>query len=303
MMNVGLIGLGKMGNAIAQRLVQAGHTVIGYDKDRDAQEHAVGVGVECVDHLQKMAAQTQTYWLMLPAGETIDAVIKELMPFLKVGDVVVDGSNSKWTDSIRRAEMLSAFDIKFLDCGTSGGLQGRANGFCLMVGGSGDTYTKVHELFAAIATPGGVSHLGPSGAGHYAKMVHNAIEYAIMEAYGEGFQLLKESNYGKECPFDLEEVSRLWTNGSIIRSWILDLSHTVLQHDQKLENISGELDETGMGRWAYENARDSHVVLPLIEKVLQVREQSRKDGGTYATKLGAMLRHLFGGHPVKKIDE
>lgn len=301
-MNIGMIGLGKIGNAIAQRLVQEGHEVFGFDKDQKALEAAQMIGVRVVHDIAMLARETRVVWLMVPAGEAVDLVLKELVSHLKAGDIIIDGGNSNFTDSIRRAQMLEAFDIVFLDCGVSGGLQGREHGFSLMVGGDHTAYTKVHQILVAIATPGGVGHVGPSGAGHYVKMIHNGIEYALLQAYAEGFQLLRQGSF-KNSVLDLEEITRIWNNGSIIRSWILELAHTIFLQDQKLDTYSGKVDETGMGAWMVEDAHHYNVPVKLVEDALHIRRWSQETGGNYATKVVALLRHEFGGHPVKKIKE
>ncbi len=299
-MNMGIVGLGRMGNAIAQRLITSGHQVVGFDLDKETLKKAHEVGVETVSSLEDLAFATRVIWLMVPVGKAVDDTIAQLIPHMKGGDIIIDGGNSNFHDSIRRAKTLKAQDIFFLDCGTSGGLQGRAIGFSLMVGGDEATYTKIHPLLVDIAAPGGVGYVGPSGAGHYVKMVHNAIEYALLQAYAEGFQLLKQGSF-KDIVFDLEHISDIWMNGSVIRSWILELAHDVFEeYGQKFEDISGEIAEGGTGRWAVEDAKDHDVPLQVIEESLKVREWSRETGGDYATKLVAMLRHQFGGHEVKK---
>ena len=239
-MKVGIIGLGKMGEAIAYRLMQAEHEVIGYDQSKQTMHEAEKIYVKTVASVAEVAAQARIIWLMVPAGPAVDTVIKELIPHLKAGDVVIDGGNSNYKDSIRRAEALKTQGMFFIDCGTSGGLAGRAQGFSLMVGGDNAIYTKIHPLLVAIAAPGGVGHVGPSGAGHYVKMVHNGIEYALLQAYAEGFQLLHEGSY-KDAPLDLAAITRIWNKGSVIRSWILELSHDIFAKDQLLKSISGEV--------------------------------------------------------------
>lgn len=298
-MKIGLIGLGKIGNAVAQRLIDAGHTVIGFDLDKKACEQAKNLGVTIADTIEMVASQARIIWMFIPAGAAIDLTLRELVPHLKAGDIIIDGGNSNYKDSIERARMLEAFEMFFIDCGTSGGMQGRGNGFCLMVGGDEAAYTKIRAMLEDVATQGGVGRVGPSGAGHYVKMVHNAIEYGLLEAYGEGMQLLQEGSY-KDQYLDLEEITRIWQHGSIIRSWILELLHTILERDQKLDKVLGEIDETGTGRWAVENAEKNGVPVPVIEQALKVRSQSRETGGNYATKVVALLRHEFGGHPYKK---
>ncbi len=299
-MKLGLIGLGRMGNAIAQRVVQAGHEVIGFDLSEDALQAAKEIGVKTVTNLADLGHQTRIIWLMVPIGDPVDYTIKQLLPNLKAGDILIDGGNSKFTDSINRATMLAAHGIFFLDCGTSGGLHGRANGFSLMVGGDKAAYTKVHHLLVAIAAPGGLGHVGPSGAGHYVKMVHNGIEYALLEAYAEGFHVLREGSF-KDVAFNLERITGIWNNGSIIRSWILELAQTIFHEDQKFDTISGEVAEGGTGRWTVEDAKKNNIPVPILEESLKFRFWSRETGGNYATKIIVMLRHEFGGHPVKKI--
>jgi len=298
--NIGIVGLGKMGNAIAQRLVQAGYEVIGYDLNREALDQAHKIGVETASSLKDLAYSARIIWLMVPVGKPVDDTIEKLIPHLKGGDIIIDGGNSKFTDSIRRAQMLKPENIFFLDCGTSGGLQGRAFGFSLMVGGDEASYTKIHPLLVAIAAPGGVGYVGPSGAGHYVKMVHNSIEYALLQAYAEGFQLLKQGSF-KDTVFNLEHISNIWLNGSIIRSWILELTRDVFrEYGQKFDDVIGEIQEGGTGRWSVEDAHKNHIPVRLIEESLKIREWSRKTGGNYSTKIVALLRNVFGGHSVKR---
>lgn len=301
-MTIGLIGLGRMGAAIAQRLVHGNFKVVGFDRDKNSCQRAREVGVNCVESIAEVAAQSRVMWLMVPAGEIVDAVLKDLMPHLKAGDIIVDGGNSKFTDSMRRAQMLKDAGIFYLDCGTSGGLLGREIGFCLMVGGEKKAYEKIHAALTAIAAPGGVAHVGPSGAGHYVKMVHNGVEYGILQAYGEGFHLIKEGTF-KDKALDLQEIARVWTNGSVVRSWLLDLAHEVFQEDQELADVSGYVAEGGTGRWTVEDAHKNNIPVPVIERSLAVRRESRDTGGTYATKVVAMLRKKFGGHDVKKVND
>jgi len=298
-MKLGIIGLGRMGSAIAQRVLDAGHEVVGFDISHTLRSAAQQFGVQAVNNLDEIAAQTRIIWLMVPAGEIIDRVINDLLPKLKAGDIIIDGGNSKFTDSMRRAETLKASGIFYLDCGTSGGLLGRSIGFSLMVGGDKATYTKVHPLLEAIAADGGVGHVGPSGAGHYVKMVHNGIEYAILQSYAEGFHLIKSGSF-KDQLLDLERVSRIWQNGSVIRSWLLDLAHEVFAEDQELKDVVGEVAEGGTGKWMVEDAHKNNIPVKLIEESLNTRAWSRKTGGSYMTKVIAMLRNKFGGHPVKK---
>jgi 6-phosphogluconate dehydrogenase len=300
-MKMGIIGLGRMGNAVAFRAAQAGHEIIGYDPSRAAQDAARDIGIDLARSPAEIADKMRIIWLMVPI-DAVDTVVKELLPHLKTGDVLIDGGNSYYQDSMRRAEFVGQKGVIFLDCGTSGGVQGRANGFCLMVGGDKTVYTKVHPLFAAIAAPGGVAHIGPSGTGHYVKMIHNGIEYALLQAYAEGFQLIKEGQF-KEDALDLEEITRIWNVSSIIRSFILELAHTIFLEDQEFHDISGEVDQTGMGLWTVKEAHEQKIPARVIEKALDIRKWSRETGGNYATKVVALLRKEFGGHAVKKVKE
>jgi 6-phosphogluconate dehydrogenase len=299
-MNVGVIGLGKMGNAIAYRLVQAGHTVYGFDPYDEAKLEAEKAGVMVASTVSDVAKEARVIWLLVPAGEPVDNVIAELLPHLHPGDIIVDGGNSKYTDSIRRATQLKTNDIIFLDCGTSGGVHGRTNGFCLMFGGDKAAYASLASLCEAVAAPNGVGHVGPSGAGHYVKMIHNGIEYGLLQAYAEGFQIIHEGTF-EEQALDLQEVTRIWCNGSVIRSFLLDLAHGVFTQDQALTNINGEIKEGGTGKWTLEEARTNNIPVPVLDASLRVRSWSRDTGGNYATKVVQMLRHAFGGHPIKKI--
>lgn len=299
-MNIGIIGLGRMGNAIAQRCLQANHTVYGFDPSEHARHEARKIGVQVVESIKDLASDTRTVMLMIPAGEPVEQALKELAPHMKAGDVIIDGGNSFYKDSMRRAKMLHEQGIFFLDCGTSGGVQGLGNGFCLMVGGDIATYRKVHPLFAAMVKPGGLAYIGPSGTGHYVKMIHNGIEYGLMQAYAEGFQVIKEGSFEKDV-IDLEEVSRIWDVSSVIRSWLLDLAHNVFEKDEGLHDISGEIGGGQTGKWAAEEAEEHDIRTPALDAALEVRKWSQESGGNYATKVIAMLREQFGGHPVKKI--
>ena len=297
-MNIAVVGLGRMGNAIAFRANSAGHTVIGYDADADACARAKEMGIEIAANLQELASKARIFWLMVPI-DAVGETVKILQQYCKAGDIIIDGGNSLYTDSIERAHALEMDNIHFLDCGTSGGVQGRAIGFCLMVGGDHDAYTKVHSVLTAIAAPGAVAHIGPSGTGHYVKMVHNGIEYGLLQAYAEGFQIIKEGTF-KDQGIDLEQLSGIWNISSVIRSWLLTLTHEVMQEDQNFTDVSGKLAEGGTGRWTVEEAERNKIRVPVIEAALEQRTWSRKTGGDYATKLVALLRNKFGGHYVKR---
>jgi 6-phosphogluconate dehydrogenase len=299
---MGIIGLGRMGHIVAYRAVQAGHTIIGYDPSEVAQADARKVGVEIAKSIADIAAQARIFWLMVPSGDLVDRVLDELLDDCKAGDIIIDGGNSNFHNSIKRSERAAQKGVIFLDCGSSGGVRAKDVGFCLMVGGDKAAYTKVHELLAAIAAPGGVAHIGPSGSGHYVKMVHNGIEYAMLQAYAEGFHLIKEGHYQKDN-LDLEELARIWNNSSVIRSFILGLTHEIFAEDQTLKNIGGQVAESGMGRWTVQEAHDHNIPVPTIEDALKVRAWSQETGGNFATKVVAMQRNKFGGHAVNKIGE
>lgn len=296
-MKVGIIGLGKMGKAIAQRLINANHEIFGFDVNSKILDQAHTIGVKKAKNIKDLAEHVRIFWLMVPAGEIVDKVLEELRPFLIGRDIIVDGGNSKFTDTIRRAQELAKAGVHFLDCGTSGGLRGAEIGFSLMVGGNYDAFKEIEPLLQAIAAPNGFAHMGQSGTGHYVKMVHNGIEYALMQSYAEGFNLLK-NGYFKEL--NLAKISSVWSNGAVIRSWLLQLCHEIFLEDQELEHISGKVAESGMAQWTVEDAQKHDIPVQLIEDALEIRFWSQETGGNYATQIVAMLRNKFGGHNVEK---
>ena len=298
-MKIGIIGLGRMGLAIAQRAIEGGHDVIGFDFSESATAAAHANGVTIVSAIPDVVSAARIIWLMVPAGDPIDQVLEQIMPHAQPGDIIVDGGNSKFTDSIRRSHELAAHDLIFIDCGTSGGLRGRTVGFCLMVGGDKNAYEKLTPLFSSIAAPQGFCHVGPSGTGHYVKMVHNGIEYGLMQAYAEGFHLIKDGTF-KDHNLDLEKISNVWMHGSVIRSFLLELTHDIFTQDQDFADVSGIVEESGMGKWTVEDAEQLHIPLAVIKKSLTIRTESQKTGGNYATKIVALLRNAFGGHTIHK---
>jgi 6-phosphogluconate dehydrogenase len=296
---IGVIGLGRMGLAIAERLVKAGITVFGIDPGLNNKHDARALGIQVLASHQELAARTKHIWLMVPAGEVVDKVLEQLLPVLQRGSTIIDGGNSFFKDTIRRTALLERQGMHFIDCGTSGGLHGKELGYSLMIGGDAAVVQQCEPYFKAIAMqPGGYAHVGPVGAGHYVKMVHNGIEYAVLQAYGEGFHLLKEGSYKG---LDLAAIAKVWNHGSIIRSWIGELAEDVLVQDQDLAHISGAIGENKTGQWTIELAKEHGIELPVIEKSLAVRAWSRATGGNFATKMVAMLRGAFGGHSVGKI--
>jgi 6-phosphogluconate dehydrogenase len=298
-MKIGLIGLGRMGNALAERLIVGKHEVVGFDPGEQARIATQQLGVVVTDTIAALCNQVTIVWLMVPV-DAVESVLAEVRKHMHAGAIIIDGGNSFYQDSKRRAHDLAQEDIAFLDCGTSGGVHGRSDGFCLMVGGDPAAYAKVCPLLVAIAAPGGLAHVGPSGAGHYVKMVHNGIEYGLLEAYAEGFQLLKKGSFA-DTDLDLQEIARIWNVSSVIRSWILELTRQIFEEDQDLSQISGEIAETGMGTWTVQEAHEHGIPIEVIEQADEVRAWSRETGGDYRTKIVALLRNKFGGHAVKKI--
>jgi 6-phosphogluconate dehydrogenase len=296
-MKLGIYGLGKMGAAIAYRALKAGYCVLGYDPNLAAIKDAEKKGIELYDDPTALAQEADIIWLMVPAGRPVDDLLKQIAPVINAQKIIIDGGNSHFSDSVRRAKELQLKGISFLDCGTSGGIHGKENGFCLMVGGDYKAYEKILPVLQAIAMRDGIAHVGPSGAGHYVKMIHNGIEYGLLQAYGEGFHLLREGDYKD---LDLEQISKLWNHGAIIRSFLLELAHDVFKKDQYLSDVKGIIEEGGTGAWTVENAHKNKIPVPIIEKSLEVRKWSRQAGGNFATKVIAMLRNAFGGHRVEK---
>ncbi len=303
-MNIGIIGLGRMGHAIAARLVSGGYEVIAYDLSSEALQAVVQVGAAPASSLAEVVAKARIVWLMVPAGKIVDHLLLQLQQHLQPGDIVVDGGNSFFKDSIRRAQQLATQKIIFLDCGTSGGLQGAVDGFCLMIGGEREAFDTLEPALKTISAPHRYAYVGPSGAGHYVKMVHNGIEYSLLQAYAEGFALLAgQQDYPN---LDLEKISALWNHGSIIRSWILELLEKVFaQHGQTLNDVSGILAQGGTGLWTAQEADKNNIAMPLLHEALILRHLSATSGqDEYANKIVALLRHQFGGHPYTlKKDE
>jgi 6-phosphogluconate dehydrogenase len=300
---LGLIGLGKMGGNMATRLRRAGHEVVGFDHHPEKRD------VDSLEALVGALSAPRAVWVMVPAGEPTRATIRELRDLLEEGDVVIDGGNSKFTDDKVNADMLAERGIGYLDCGVSGGVWGLANGYALMVGGSADDVAKVQPVFDALRPPeptdesgqpmpgAGFVHAGPVGAGHYAKMVHNGIEYALMQAYGEGYELLAAVDLVEDVP----GVIASWTQGTVIRSWLLDLLVRALQEDPGLERIRGYANDSGEGRWTVMEAIDNAVPMPTIAASLFARFSSRQEDSP-TMKAVAALRNQFGGHAVTAIQ-
>jgi 6-phosphogluconate dehydrogenase len=296
-MELGLVGLGRMGMNMAARLGERSCRVVAYDVDPVKRHDVVAHGAkECASLTDLVAALTpsRAVWLMVPAGQPVDDLIAQLSPHLAPNDLLIDGGNSYYKDSVRRAATLKERGIHFLDVGTSGGVWGLKEGYCLMVGGEAAAYRQLEPVFAALAPVEGYAYVGPSGAGHYAKMIHNGIEYGLMEAYAEGFELLKRSEYG----LDLPRLAGLWNHGSVIRSWLLELTEAALARDPALSAIRGYVPDSGEGRWTLLDAIEKEVPTPVLLLSLLERFRSRQDD-SFAAKLLAALRQQFGGHAVK----
>ena len=302
-MELAMIGLGRMGANMAERLVRGGHTVRGYDPGDAARQQAEARGIVPHANLQNAVSalpSPRVVWLMVPAGEVVDATLGQLRPLLSAGDIVIDGGNSNYKDSQRRAGELADAGIRYVDCGTSGGVWGLAEGYSLMIGGDADAVATLHPVFATLApTPAtGWGHVGPSGAGHFAKMIHNGIEYGMMQAFAEGFAILKKK---EAMDFDLGALAEIWRHGSVVRSWLLDLTANALQKNPDMAGIAPFVSDSGEGRWTVAEAIDLDVSAPVITMSLLERLRSR-ERDSYADKLLSAMRNEFGGHAVKKQD-
>jgi 6-phosphogluconate dehydrogenase len=296
-MRIGFVGLGRMGANMVRRLLRHGHQVVAYNRTPDKTREIAQEGAEAAFSLAELAdklAPPRAVWLMVPAGEATETQINELLPHLAPGDIVVDGGNANFHDSQRRHAQLAGAGIHFVDAGVSGGIWGLSEGYCLMVGGEPEPVAHLEPIFTALAQPGGYLHVGGPGAGHYVKMVHNGIEYGLMEAYAEGFEILHAS----EFQLDLPAIARLWNHGSVVRSWLLELAERALTPDQDLTHLKGWVADSGEGRWTVQEALDRDVPAPAITLALLMRLRSRQED-SYAAKVLAALRNEFGGHPVQ----
>ncbi len=297
-MELAMIGLGRMGFNMAVRLCRAGHRVVGVDA-RFAQaqelerEHGAVAAKDFADAISKLAAP-RVVWMMLPAGDITERALNDLLALLSPGDILIEGGNANYRDSKCRAELAAAKQIDLLDCGTSGGVWGLQVGYCLMIGGTRRAFEHCEPIFKALAPEDGYAYVGASGAGHFAKMVHNGIEYGMMQSLGEGFEILKESGYD----FDMRQLADLWNHGSVIRSWLLELIERAFT-DSDIEEIRSYVEDSGEGRWTVQQAIDTNVPAPVITMALLTRIASRQDE-SFSAKVIAALRHQFGGHAVKR---
>ena len=299
-MELGIVGLGKMGANMAERLVRGGHRVVGWDRDAAARARVAGVGAEQSDSLAALAAKLKpprAVWMMVPAGMAVDETIAGLMPHLSQGDIMIDGGNSNYKDTVRRAAEMKAKGFSLVDVGTSGGIWGLREGYSLMAGGEPDAVERLRPLLETLAPARdkGWGRVGPSGAGHYVKMVHNGIEYGMMQAYAEGFAILKAK---QEFALDLHQVAEIWRSGSVVRSWLLDLISGAIEGNPEMKAVAPYVADSGEGRWTVFEAVDLDVPAPVITLSLLQRLTSR-DTDSYADKLLATMRNQFGGHAVK----
>jgi len=297
-MELGMIGLGRMGANMTERLMLGGHRVIGYDRSAEAVQRVVdkgAVGAHSLADCVKQLGLPRAVWLMVPSGDPVDQTIEQLLPSLAAGDIIIDGGNSNYRDSIRRADHLKHQGLRFVDAGTSGGIWGLKVGYCLMVGGEKEIVARLEPILKTLAPPDGFLHVGPSGAGHFVKMIHNGIEYGMLQAYGEGFELLKASQFD----LDLGKIAHLWNQGSVVRSWLLELCESAFAKDPKLEAIKGYVEDSGEGRWTVMEAIEKNVPAPVLMLSLFARFASRQQD-SFSAKVIAALRNEFGGHAVKK---
>ncbi|MEW6051156.1 MAG: phosphogluconate dehydrogenase (NAD(+)-dependent, decarboxylating) [Candidatus Zixiibacteriota bacterium] len=297
-MTVGFVGLGKMGLNMVTRLQQGGHQVVAFNRSRPPVDEAVKVGAigasSLADMVSKLAPK-RVVWVMVPSGDATETVIFDLVPLLSPGDILIDGGNSNFHDTKRRSSTLAQKGITMLDAGTSGGIWGLKVGYCLMVGGDAAACAHVEPIFRTLAPTDGYLRAGESGAGHYVKMIHNGIEYGMMQAYAEGFEILKASEYN----VDLAAVAKLWNHGSVVRSWLLELAQRAFEDDPQLERLRGYVADSGEGRWTVQEAIDRDVPAVTLAYALMARFRSRQDD-SFGAKVLAALRNQFGGHAVKE---
>ncbi|HEY9227839.1 MAG TPA: decarboxylating 6-phosphogluconate dehydrogenase [Gemmatimonadaceae bacterium] len=298
-MQLGMIGLGRMGGNMTERLMRHGQTVVAFDRTAAVLAKYEKLGAIPAPNFMKLTeslATPRVVWMMVPAGDPVDQTIATLRPLLSAGDIIVDGGNSNFHDTIRRAKELAEAGIDLIDCGTSGGVWGLENGYCLMVGGRDAAVKHCEPIFTALAPENGYAHVGPSGAGHYVKMIHNGIEYGLLQAYAEGYEILHAS---KSFPnLDLRQIGEVWQHGSVVRSWLNELAVRAFSRDPSLADIKGWVDDSGEGRWTVQEAIDVDVPAPVITIALQTRFRSRQ-ADSFGAKTIAALRNEFGGHAVK----
>ena len=298
-MKIGFVGLGKMGLNMVTRLTQGGHQIVAFARSESAVAEAVkmgAVGATSLNHLVEQLPSPRVVWVMVPSGDATRQVIHDLSGLLRVGDIIIDGGNSNFHDTKAQCAALAGKGIHMLDSGTSGGVWGLKVGYCLMIGGEKSAFATVEPIFRTLAPPNGYMHCGPSGAGHYVKMIHNGIEYGMMQAYAEGFEILKASEY----KIDLAAVSNLWNQGSVVRSWLLELAARAFSEDPNLDKLKGYVADSGEGRWTVIEAIDRDVPAVSLTYALMSRFRSRQED-SFSAKVLAALRNQFGGHAVKEV--
>jgi 6-phosphogluconate dehydrogenase len=297
-MRLGMVGLGRMGANMAQRLVKGGHEIIAYDAAPKVRNAYVGQSVDSLQALVAALSPPRVLWMMVPSGDPTEATTSTLASLLSAGDTLVDGGNSNYKDTQRRAQDLAARGIRYVDCGTSGGVWGLENGYSLMIGGDEAAVAKLRPVFETLAPAKdrGWGRVGPSGAGHFTKMIHNGIEYGLMQAYAEGFSILEHKH---ELEIDLHQVAEIWRHGSVVRSWLLDLTSAALKENPGMSGIAPHVSDSGEGRWTVQEAIDLDVPAPVITLALLARLRSRDDA-SFADRLLAAMRQQFGGHAVRK---
>jgi 6-phosphogluconate dehydrogenase len=302
-MELGFVGLGRMGANMVLRLLRGGHRIVAYnrspDKTREVAEHGAIPAFSLEELMEKLEAKPQAVWIMVPAGDATTQMINRLVPLLEPGDIIIDGGNSNFRDSIARARMLAEHGIHFVDVGTSGGIWGLENGYCMMIGGEREVFEHLRPIFSTLApNEDGYDYFGSHGAGHFTKMVHNGIEYGIMQAYGEGFELIRSSDFN----VDLARLCRVWNNGSVVRSWLLELAERAFaQEGNDLERIRGYVEDSGEGRWTVLEAIANSVPAPVITLSLMMRFASRQEE-SFSAQVVAALRNQFGGHAVRTTE-
>lgn len=299
-MQVGIVGLGKMGYQLSLNLLDHGYQLVAHDVDKEMVKKISAQGAQGTETLQEMVDRLHSprvIWLMVPAGEITENVLQSLLPLLDQGDIVIDGGNAHYKDTLRRNRLFAEKGISYLDCGTSGGVDGARNGVCAMVGGDAQAFSKVEKIFRDISVENGYLYTGESGSGHFLKMIHNGIEYGMMQAIAEGFDLLEKSPY----EYDYERVASVWNHGSVIRSWLMELMESAFSKDQKLAGIKGVMHSSGEGKWTVETALDLETAAPVIAMSLMMRYRSFEQD-TFSGKVVAALRNEFGGHEVEKSD-
>ncbi|HEY3133974.1 MAG TPA: decarboxylating 6-phosphogluconate dehydrogenase [Gemmatimonadaceae bacterium] len=294
-----MIGLGRMGGNMTERLMKGGHEVVAFDRTRDVVDKYVLHGATpayTITDVPPKLKPPRIVWIMVPAGKPVDETIAMLLPGMAKGDVIIDGGNSNFRDSMRRAADLQGKGIHFVDSGTSGGIWGLANGYCLMIGASSEAFKLCEPIFKTLAPPDGYAHMGPPGSGHYVKMIHNGIEYGALQAYAEGYEILHAS---KDFKLDLHKIAAVWNHGSVVRSWLNELAELAFEKDADLSGLRGYVEDSGEGRWTVQEAIDLNVPAPVITLSLLARLRSRQQD-SFSAKVIAALRNEFGGHAVKK---